>query len=178
MSTSAVILRFPSGEPVIPPEDQGPTETSRTWQRWLGGVVALAVVVTTAIGAFVHPSSRASLPPNAPTLAGAQSVVAVDRICKSHPGAIYRGTVRGVFYSGLALQGVSGALFDSGPLPAAVIITPGMYADVPAYQRLVTVPWPDHDKELKTGYWMEMSGVLSCVNPVQLAYLTVTAAAG
>ena len=172
MSKSALVLKFPSGDPVAPQPEEEPRPHVR-WRGWLGALLAAAVIAGTALGAFRHSGDNASPPPRSPVLSRLQTVYSAQRFCQSHPHLVVRARLRGIFYAGAALQAVNGLMFNSGSIPPAVTLSPQNYSSYPQYRPVVTTAWPKHEVLLPgAGAPVTVSGVLSCTQPVGMQYLS------
>lgn len=171
MSKSAVILQFPTGEPLpTPPPDEEDSAPRRSLVRWVCVLLAGSVVAGTVAGALTRPPQRAMAPPDAPVLSGVRTVNAIDVVCRRHPRAMYRAQLHGVFYSGIALQNTSGALYATGPIPPSVTLNPSLYPGG-QYRHVVVSAWPGHEQLLAAGTWVTVTGIVSCIDPVQIEYL-------
>lgn len=178
MSKSAVILKFPGGEPIhVPPRDEEPPQPRRRWSAWIGGTLAVLTVIGTFIGALTRTSGGATDPPPATTIPGVRTVYGIQDFCTRHPRGLFRAEVHGVFYAGIALSGVSGELYNSGPIPPQVTLHPEAYGTVRAYRRVVVSAWPRHETDIPASAWVTLSGILSCTRPVQMEYLSYRGAA-
>jgi hypothetical protein len=171
MSKSALVLKFPSGEPIRPPPEEDPTRHTR-WPGWLGALLAGAVIAGTAVGAFKRSDNTAPAPPRSPVLSGLQTVFSAEKFCRSHPQLMVRTRLHGVFYSGAALEAVSGLMFNSGPMPPEVTLSPQNYSSYPQYRPVLVTAWPEHETLLPASAWVTVSGVLSCTRPVGMEYLS------
>jgi hypothetical protein len=171
MSKSALVLKFPSGEPVAPQPEEDPRPHTR-WRGWLGALLAAAVIAGTTFGAFKRSDDNAPAPPRSPVLSKLQTVYSAERFCRSHPHLMVRARLKGVFYAGVALEAVNGLMFNSGPIPPAVTLSPQNYSSYPQYRPVVITAWPKHEVLLPASAWVTISGVLSCTRPVEMEYLT------
>jgi hypothetical protein len=171
MSKSALVLKFPTGDPLTPEPETEPRRHPR-WRGWLGAVLAVAVIIGTAIGAFRHSDSSALTPPGSPVLSGLQSVFSAQRFCGAHPNDIVRARVKGVFYSGVALEAVTGALFNGGGIPPEVTLAPQNYRQYAQYRPVLVTAWPGYEALLPASAWVTVSGVLSCSRQVSMQYVS------
>jgi hypothetical protein len=169
VSRPAVILQFPSGERLPPVDEEGPHRRKK-WLQWVAAVLVVAVVVATTFGALTHPSPPPTQPPAVRSLRGVLTLSDVRRACAGHRDALFHASIRGVLYDGVAARSDVGTLFGGSVSPATVL-NPEFLAHSHPGRLVLVSAWPDHERTLDTGYWIILTGVLSCSSPAQMEYL-------